>query len=322
MRVQPTALGIKAFAFYVVVVLVFYAAPYSNLFFLLIAFATVLGLAGIAGSMRNVAGVQVRVDAVAPVPAGSQPRVHSEVGVRGRGPGRWRIGLVLGVQLDGEREQCIGAAWTEEGGQLAGHLSALPRGIHTIRRARIMSTWPFGMLRASRTLDMPGDVVVYPAPLAPDDSRGGAGSGGETGAPVASDGLMQPSTLREFRTGDALKHVHWRSMARTGRPVVVEWEGGQGDGFEFVLDRRCEAPELEHALSLLATFAQRARDEKAPITLHTQGLSASFGGGRGQRSLRELWYFLAGAQTLDAGDAAPPPAGPHVQRLPRRGDLS
>jgi len=316
--VQPTALGIKAFAFYVVVVLVFFAAPYSNLFFLLIAFATVLGLAGIAGSMRNVAGVHARVDAVAPVPAESQPSVHSEVGVRGRG----RIGLALGIQLDGQREQCIGAAWTEEGSHLAGHLAALPRGIHTIRRARIMSTWPFGMVRASRTLDMPGEIVVYPAPLAPDDSRGGAGSGEETGAPVSSDGLMQPSTLREFRTGDALKHVHWRSMARTGRPVVVEWEGGQGDGFEFVLDRRCEASELEHALSLLATFAQRARDEKAPITLHTQGLSASFGGGRGQRSRRELWYFLAGAQTLDAGEAAPPPAGPHVQRLPRRGDLS
>lgn len=318
MKVRPTGLGIKAFAFYAVVLFIYLATPYSNLFFLLIAFATVLGLVGVLGAIRNLAGVGARLDGVAPVPAGTPPRLRADVQVGGRG----RVGLALGIRFERGPEHCIGAAWTGESGALAGHLPALPRGIHRVRRARLMSTWPLGLVRASRALDMPGEIVVYPAPLDLADGRAVGGEAGDAGVPVSRNGLLQPSGLREFRPGDPLKRVHWRAMARTGHPVVAEWEGGQGDGFEFVLDRRCESTELERSLSVLSTYAQRARDEKIPFTLHTQGLSASFGGGRGQRSRHQLWHFLAGAQVLDAGDAAPPPAGPHVPRLPAPGSPS
>ena len=143
------------------------------------------------------------------------------------------------------------------------------------------------------------------------------GAGGDDGMTSPAEGMLQPSSLREFRAGDSLRRVHWRAMARRNRPVVTEWEGGQGEGFEFVLDRRAAEDEFEHALRFLATVAQHARELKEPFTLHSQGLSATFGGSQGQRPWDALWRFLAAAGALAADAGPPPPAGPHVPRVPQ-----
>jgi uncharacterized protein (DUF58 family) len=311
--IRPTALGTKALFFFALVVFVYYTAPYSNLFFLLIAFASVLGLTGVLSTLRNGAGLRARLDPIEPVPAGTRARVRAEVDVGGRP----RQALALSVALERGRDQVVGGASLAVDGELAGELPLLPRGVHALRSVRVESAWPLGLLRAWISVDAPGPVIVYPAPLATGDESGGGGAGDDETSLVASDGMLQPSSLREFRTGDSLKRVHWRAMARRGRPVVAEWEGGQGEGFAFVLDLRAEEADLERALSVLVTIAQRAREQKEPFTLHAQGISASFGGLRGMRPWRDLWLFLAQAQPLGANEAAPPPAGPHVPRLPR-----
>src|SRR5688572_23358647 len=73
-RAIPTALGWKALAFFALLSIAYFAAPYQNLFFLLLAFMGSLGGLNALWTWRNVAGVSAEfapVDAVAAgTPAG------------------------------------------------------------------------------------------------------------------------------------------------------------------------------------------------------------------------------------------------------------
>lgn len=46
---------------------------------------------------------------------------------------------------------------------------------------------------------------------------------------------LEPRGIREFSHGDSLRHVHWRSTARTGRLLVKEFEAGTHAAAAFVL---------------------------------------------------------------------------------------
>ena len=49
---------------------------------------------------------------------------------------------------------------------------------------------------------------------------------------------IEPRGVREYRAGDPLRHVHWRSTARTGRVVVKEFEAGSQATVALVFDRQ------------------------------------------------------------------------------------
>lgn len=187
-----------------------------------------------------------------------------------------------------------------------------------MRAARIVSTWPLGLWMARRAVPAPAEVVVYPAPLALATSRGGSGGVGELYDMLgAAQGFLQPSELREYRPGDELRLVHWKASARRGTLVIKEWEGGTGSGHEVVIDRRAKGEELEEGLSAVSALARAAKEQKEVLTVHSQGLSATFGGAH--RPWRELLRFLAVAEPLPLDGPPPPPVSPAVLRLPRRG---
>ena len=56
--VRLTRLGWKGLIFYAVIQLAFFASAYSNLFFLLVAFLTLLGLLRVYWTARNLRGVR------------------------------------------------------------------------------------------------------------------------------------------------------------------------------------------------------------------------------------------------------------------------
>lgn len=309
---RPTGLGAKALLFYALIVGAFFSAPYFNLFFLLALFLGVFGaFAGLAG-LRALSGVTGEVEDPGPVPAGRP----IDLTARADGRGRTRPAVALVLDLDGPGRLVAGRGAIGRTGRLDGRVPALPRGIHRVRSARVVTTWPFGLVEARADLTAPAELVVFPAPAELADARGGGGLGEILGAHAARGGLLQPSELREYRPGDELRRVHWKASARRGSLVVTEWDGGGGGGLEAVLDRRAEPAELEGALSLLAAIALAAREEKELVTLHTQGRTATYGGHH--RPYGELLRFLAAADALPADGPAPPPASPEVLRLPVR----
>jgi uncharacterized protein (DUF58 family) len=86
------------------------------------------------------------------------------------------------------------------------------------------------------------------------------------GIPLASS--LGDSTefvgTRDFREGDPLRRVHWRSSARRGRPVVKEYHDEYFSRVALLLDtylpprpRAADRQGFEAAISLLASIADR-----------------------------------------------------------------
>jgi uncharacterized protein (DUF58 family) len=310
--VRPTPLGVKAALFYLLLVASFFAAPYANLYFLLLAFLALLGAADLLAARRNLAGASARLDEARPAPAGTGGTLVAWIEA-GRSP-RWALGVE--VELEGAPPARAALATAAGTARLAVPLPPLPRGVYRVRAARLCSTWPLGLWKVRRAIPFQPELIVYPAPAALATSRGGGGGVGELYDRLgASHGSLQPSALREYRTGDELRLVHWKASARRGALVIKEWEGGTGEGHEVVLDRRTSAEELEEALAAISALAFAAREQKEVLSIHSQGLSATFGGTH--RPWRELLRFLALAAALPPDAPPPPPASPDVLRLPR-----
>lgn len=310
---RPTGLGVKAAFFYLLLVAAYFAAPYANLFFLLLVFLTLLGVADVLAARRNLAGADGRVEEGEPMPSGAGGSLLALVDA---GPRRW----ALGVEVVLEGAEPLRAALGEAAGEarLRVPVPPLARGVYPVREARLVSTWPLGLWKARRAVPAPKELVVYPAPAALATSRGAGGGVGELYDRLgAAQGFLQPSELREYRPGDELRLVHWKASARRGALVIKEWEGGTGSGHEVLLDRRAKGEELEEALSAISALALAAKDQKEVLTVHSQDLSATFGGSH--RPWRELFRFLALASPLPADGPPPPTVSPAVLRLPRRG---
>ncbi len=97
------------------------------------------------------------------------------------------------------------------------------RGLYTLTGYRIATKFPFALFRKSRDVDAPLDLLVYPArvavprPVPKTTSRGDA-----TANRLGRRGEF--FGLREGRSGDDRRDIHWRSSARTGRLLVREYE--------------------------------------------------------------------------------------------------
>lgn len=110
--------------------------------------------------------------------------------------------------------------------QLTYRVRSHVRGRHSIGPLTLRVTDPFGL--ATRALTVPGDtsLVVLPRVVALTPVRGvPAGGGGETSSSprVALHGEDDVG-VREYRVGDDLRRVHWRSTARTGETMVRQDE--------------------------------------------------------------------------------------------------
>jgi uncharacterized protein (DUF58 family) len=309
--IRPTALGWKALAFLAALTAAFFAAPYQNLYFLLLAFLFSLGAMNALWTARNVAGVKGDVPPIAAFPAGAP--YPFTVTIDGGRRTRFELRAVLDLGQRGRvtaRADATGGVF-----RATGEIPALPRGVHSVRRAWIETTYPLGLLRARRRIAVQAELVVHPAPTSIPNAPGG-GAAGLAAAIAGAAGADQPSGLRDFRDGDEIRAIHWRATARRGRPVVTEWDASAGEGMELVLDRRADEQALEGALSLVAALAIAARDAKERLTIHTQGMSRTFG--PGHAPWEELLRTLAGADRLPPDAPPPPPAATTVLRLPLR----
>ena len=97
------------------------------------------------------------------------------------------------------------------------------RGLYTLTGYRLATKFPFALFRKSRDVDAPLEVLVYPPRVAVPRPPPRTTSRGEANA----DRLGRRGEffgLRERRTGDDRRDVHWRSSARTGRLLVREYE--------------------------------------------------------------------------------------------------
>ncbi len=147
-----------------------------------------------------------------------------------------------------------------------GHFAFGPMPLH--------SKGPFGLFHTRRNLPVPGELLIYPAyhPLkrlrlfekrefAEQQSlRLGRGS--------------EILGVREYRPGDSLRQVHWRSTARTGKLVVKEFTDDEQPAMTVVLDLQMGSgvgagkfSTFETAIRMAASLGYYATRKNIPFRL-------------------------------------------------------
>jgi uncharacterized protein (DUF58 family) len=112
--------------------------------------------------------------------------------------------------------------------------------------------------------------------------------------------------LRDYRHGDPLRHIHWRSWAKTGKPVVKEFEDEFFVRHALVLDTFTEDPYseiFEEAVSVAASFACTIPSQESLLDLLFVGTETyCFTAGRGLAHADQMLEILAGVRaSLDHG---------------------
>jgi len=104
--------------------------------------------------------------------------------------------------------------------------------------------------------------------------------------------------LRDYRPGDPLQRVHWKSFARTGKPVVKEYQDEFFERHALVLDTgssRGEDPAFEEAVALAASFVYTIDTHDCLLDLlFVGGEVRAYTAGRGQLRAEHMLEALAG----------------------------
>jgi uncharacterized protein (DUF58 family) len=160
-----------------------------------------------------------------------------------------------------------------------------------------------GIFRAFRRLSAPRTMLIlpkrHPLPLL---ALPGQLRYQEGGVALASNiGRSEEFVaLRDYRHGDPLRHIHWRSWAKTGKPIVKEFEDEFFVRHALVLDTFTDEPHgevLEAAVSVAASFACTVVTQESLLDLLFIGnQSYCFTAGRGLGTADHMLEILASVQ--------------------------
>jgi uncharacterized protein (DUF58 family) len=173
------------------------------------------------------------------------------------------------------------------------------RGRARFRGMSVARRDPLGLVRALHSQPQPDTLVVLPRryalpPLALPGTRRYQ-PGGITLASSVGDS-EEFLSLREYRPGDPLKRIHWRSWARARKPIVREHQDEFFVRHGLVLDTFVAAPTavFEEAVSVAASFAAGVRAQDSLLDLMFVGADAYvFTAGRGVGHVERMLEVLA-----------------------------
>lgn len=140
------------------------------------------------------------------------PRVWLEFVDTGTLP-NYQAGRVLGFGPTGRRSLTLEIACTR-------------RGLYQLGPSWLRSSDPFGLFTSAHRVDSVRSILVYPATI---DLTGLTLPAGQLlGGDRRRTGWHQTAThvsgVRDYRPGDPVRHIHWRSTAHAGRLMVKEFD--------------------------------------------------------------------------------------------------
>lgn len=169
------------------------------------------------------------------------------------------------------------------------YVPAKQRGVFNPGRILVETFYPVGLFRAWSWVDLDLTCVVYPKPIAAGALPQHESSNDE-GEMVRRDGVDDFYGLRDYQDGDGIRHIAWKTYARTDelqvkefaahvdRRVWLEWDALPG------LDR-------ESRLSRLTWWALQVAKTSDEYGLRLPGVE--IGQGRGSEHLSEVLTALA-----------------------------
>jgi len=175
------------------------------------------------------------------------------------------------------------------------------RGILRLSGLIIARPGPLGLISALQTVALPESVVILPRryDLPPVELPGNRRyqSGGVALASSVGDSEEFVS-LRDYRPGDPLRKIHWKSWAKIGKPVVKEFQDEFFVRHALILDTFQTGGNyriLEEAVSIAASLACQIQTQESLLDLMFVGTEAyCFTAGRGLAGTDKLLEVLAG----------------------------
>jgi len=154
-----------------------------------------------------------------------------------------------------------------ETGEIQVGINPPRRGMYSIPPLRAFTTFPFNMLRCDRRVSGRGSLLVLPSfqPIVSIDVP--VGRRYQPGGIALSSNIGEsPEYIgnRDYRPGDSMRHIDFRSWARLAKPAVREYQEEYYCRVALILDTfvspgrkkaREGFPDLEAAISLSASVA-------------------------------------------------------------------
>ncbi len=176
----------------------------------------------------------------------------------------------------------------------------LRRGIVHFAGVTLARPDPLGLFRALRIIPLPQSMLILPKRYGlPPLALPGAMKYQPGGVALATNIGQSDEfvALRDYRRGDPLRHIHWRSWAKTGKPIVKEFEDEFFVRHALILDTFTERPHsevFEEAVSVAASFACTVLTQESLLDLLFVGPQAyCFTAGRGLAHADQMLEILA-----------------------------
>jgi uncharacterized protein (DUF58 family) len=208
-----------------------------------------LGLVGMLHTYRNLAGVKISAGGAAPVFAGEMAEFYLCFDAPGARP-------AIGLRWQKQPPQWIDLL--EPGQQCAPLLiPATQRGWLIPSRFTVFTNFPLGLFRAWSYADFGMCCLVYPKPLTNPLLPLGESADQSGALATQQEGAEDFSGLREYRLGDAPRHVAWK--ASTKNEVLLTKQFATPGAATLWFDwQTLREPDTETRLSLLAGMVLEA----------------------------------------------------------------
>lgn len=168
---------------------------------------------------------------------------------------------------------------------------------------------PLGLVKSLARLPLPARVIALPKryrlPELVLPGRRKYQPGGVSQAASVGDS-EEFLALRDYRPGDPLHRVHWKSFARTGKPVVKEYQDEFFERHALVLDTGADTTDgewdaaFEDAVALAASFVYTIDTHECLLDLLFMGGEVrAYTAGRGQMQAEHMLEALAGVGPSD-----------------------
>jgi uncharacterized protein (DUF58 family) len=235
------------------------------------------GVVSMLHTWRNLAHLKLRPGKTEPVFAGGEASFTVLVDNRGRVTRR-SLALRFGSH---------GATYVdvEAGGEskVQIDIAAPRRGIFRPGRFRIYTTYPLGLFYAWANVELDLTCLVYPAPEAGDVPLPAlhpvTGPGAATGR-----GEEDFAGLRNYRPGDSLRRIAWKSVARNDVFATKLFSGASGTQLWLDFADMPESLGLEQRLSRMTRWVLDATHAGQHFGLRLPDREIDFGTGENQQT--------------------------------------
>ena len=177
-------------------------------------------------------------------------------------------------------------------------VDTVQRGYLRLERFKIYSEFPLGLFHAWSWISLDARCLVYPKaiPSAPDWHHGGQDRGHNHSTEEGTDDF---AGIREYRKGDAPRHMAWKAIARSDKLYTKQFESDSGAEIWLDWFEMDAGLDIETRLSLLCSWILQAdsRGLRYGLKLPEQEISANHGEKHRHQCLRALALFKHSGST-------------------------